>query len=98
MEVLAGMTSGMVGADLANLVNEAALLAVRRNKKTVGMPEFEEAVERVVAGLEKKNRLINAKEREILDKGAKILLEKEKIEGEELKALMNVSSTEPTEI
>ena len=66
VEVLAGMTSGMVGADLANLVNEAALLAVRRNKKKVGIPEFEEAVERVVAGLEKKNRLINPKEREIV--------------------------------
>ena len=64
--VLAGMTSGMVGADLANLVNEAALLAVRRNKKKASMPEFEEAVERVVAGLEKKNRLINPKERKIV--------------------------------
>jgi len=63
---LAGMTSGMVGADLANLVNEAALLAVRRSKKKAGMPEFEEAVERVVAGLEKKNRLINPREREIV--------------------------------
>ena len=63
---LAGMTSGMVGADLANLVNEAALLAVRRSKKKAGMAEFEEAVERVVAGLEKKNRLINPKEREIV--------------------------------
>jgi cell division protease FtsH len=64
--LLAGMTSGMVGADLANLVNEAALLAVRRNKKKAGMPEFEEAVERVVAGLEKKNRLINPMERKIV--------------------------------
>ena len=64
--VLAGMTPGMVGADLANLVNEAALLAVRRNKSDVGMPELEEAVERVVAGLEKKNRLINPKERKIV--------------------------------
>lgn len=63
---LAGMTPGMVGADLANLVNEAALLAVRRNKKKVGMPELTEAVERVVAGLEKKNRLINPREREIV--------------------------------
>jgi len=63
---LAGLTSGMAGADLANLVNEAALLAVRRGKKKAGMPEFEEAVERVVAGLEKKNRLINPKEREIV--------------------------------
>ena len=64
VEKLAAMTPGMVGADLANLVNEAALLAVRKKKKKVGMAEFEEAVERVVAGLEKKNRLINPKERE----------------------------------
>lgn len=66
LAVLAGMTSGMVGADLANLVNEAALLAVRRKKKKAGMAEFEEAVERVIAGLEKKNRLINPREREIV--------------------------------
>lgn len=66
VEKVAAMTPGMVGADLANLVNEAALLAVRRNKKEVGMPEFEEAVERVMAGLEKKNRLINKHEREIV--------------------------------
>ena len=63
---LASMTSGMVGADLANLVNEAALLAVRRDKKEVSMSEFEEAVERVMAGLEKKNRLINPEERKIV--------------------------------
>jgi cell division protease FtsH len=66
VDVLAGMTSGMVGADLANLVNEATLLSVRRKKSKVGMSEFEEAVERVVAGLEKKNRLINPKEKEIV--------------------------------
>ncbi|HVO67781.1 MAG TPA: ATP-dependent zinc metalloprotease FtsH [Syntrophales bacterium] len=66
VEKLANMTPGMVGADLANLVNEAALLAVRRDKKEVGMPEFEEAVERIIAGLEKKNRLINSSEREIV--------------------------------
>jgi cell division protease FtsH len=63
---VAAMTPGMVGADLANLVNEAALLAVRKNKKKVSMSEFEEAVERLIAGLEKKNRLINPKEREIV--------------------------------
>jgi len=63
---LANMTPGMVGADLANLVNEAALLAVRRKKKKVTMAEFEEAVERVMAGLEKKNRLINEEERKIV--------------------------------
>ena len=54
------------GADLANIVNEAALLAVRRNKEKVGMAEFEEAVERVVAGLEKKNQLMNPEERKIV--------------------------------
>jgi cell division protease FtsH len=63
---IAGMTPGMVGADLANIVNEAALLAVRKNKDQVEMADFEEAVERIVAGLEKKNRLINPKEREIV--------------------------------
>ena len=66
VERLAAMTPGMVGADLANLINEAALLAVRRDKHTVGMAEFEEAVERVVAGLEKKNRLINPEEKKIV--------------------------------
>ncbi len=66
IETIAGMTPGFVGADLANLVNEAALLAVRHNKDKVGMAELEAAVERIVAGLEKKNRLINEKEREIV--------------------------------
>jgi len=66
VKTIAGMTPGFVGADLANLVNEATLLAVRRNKKKVGMAEFQEAVERLIAGLEKKNRLINEKEREIV--------------------------------
>lgn len=66
VEIIAGMTPGFVGADLANLANEAALLAVRRNKDKVGMSEFQEAVERIIAGLEKKNRLINAMEKEIV--------------------------------
>ena len=66
IEKVASMTPGMVGADLANLVNEAALLAVRKNKQKVSLTEFEEAIERLVAGLEKKNRLINPKEREIV--------------------------------
>ena len=65
-EKIAAMTAGMVGADLANLINEAALLAVRRDKSRIGMAEVEEAVERVVAGLEKKNRLINTEEKEIV--------------------------------
>jgi cell division protease FtsH len=64
LEKLAAMTPGMVGADLANLINEAALLAVRRDKTEVGMPEFQEAIERIIGGLEKKNRLINVQERE----------------------------------
>jgi len=63
---LASMTAGMVGADLANLVNEATLLAVRGKKDKVEMAQFEEAVERVIAGLEKKNRLINPEERKIV--------------------------------
>jgi cell division protease FtsH len=63
---IAGMTSGMVGADLANIVNEGALLAVRREKPKVTQQDLEEAVERVVAGLEKKNRLINPEERRIV--------------------------------
>jgi cell division protease FtsH len=66
LDTIAGMTPGFVGADLANLVNEAALLAVRHNKDKVGIGEFQEAVERIIAGLEKKNRLINEKEREIV--------------------------------
>ncbi len=66
VDSIAGMTPGFVGADLANLVNEAALLAVRHGKDKVGMSEFQEAVERIVAGLEKKNRLINEKERRIV--------------------------------
>jgi cell division protease FtsH len=66
LEKLAAMTPGMVGADLANLANEAALLAVRRDRKEVGMAEFQEAVERIIGGLEKKNRLINRHEREVV--------------------------------
>ncbi|HOG06708.1 MAG: ATP-dependent zinc metalloprotease FtsH [Syntrophales bacterium] len=62
--ILANMTPGMVGADLANLINEAALLAVRAGRSVVAMKDFEEAVERIIAGLEKKNRLINPRERE----------------------------------
>jgi cell division protease FtsH len=63
---LAGMTPGFVGADLANVINEAALLAARRGKKAVGMAEMEEAIERIVAGLEKKTRVMNKQERRIV--------------------------------
>ncbi|MBI3245284.1 MAG: ATP-dependent metallopeptidase FtsH/Yme1/Tma family protein [Deltaproteobacteria bacterium] len=64
LETIAAMTPGFAGADLANIVNEATLLAVRRDKDKVGIAELQEAVERVVAGLEKKNRVLNAAEKE----------------------------------
>jgi cell division protease FtsH len=60
---VASITPGFVGADLANLVNEAALLAARAEKRAVGIGEFNEAVERVTAGLEKKNRVMNEDEK-----------------------------------
>ena len=63
---IASLTPGFVGADLANLVNEAALLAARKNKETVDSEEFDEAVDRVVGGLEKKNRVMSPKEKEIV--------------------------------
>jgi cell division protease FtsH len=66
VEKVAGLTPGFTGADLANLVNEAALLATRRNADAVSMADFNNAVERIVAGLEKRNRLLNPKEREIV--------------------------------
>jgi cell division protease FtsH len=64
LEVIAAMTPGFSGADLANIINEATLLTVRRNKEQVGLSELQEAVERVVAGLEKKNRVLNKMEKE----------------------------------
>ena len=60
---IASITPGFVGADLSNLVNEAALLAARAEKRAVGIREFNEAVERVTAGLEKKNRVMNEDEK-----------------------------------
>ncbi len=61
---VAGITPGFVGADLANLVNEAALLAARKGREAVGMDEFNEGVERVIAGLEKKQRVMRADEKQ----------------------------------
>jgi len=66
MEDLARQTPGFSGADLANLVNEGAILAGRRNKKTIGRSELQEAVERVIAGPEKKSRVISEKEKQIV--------------------------------
>jgi len=60
---VAAITPGFVGADLANLVNEAALLAARRGKTTVGLPEFEEGIERLIAGPEKRQRLLRREEK-----------------------------------
>jgi cell division protease FtsH len=63
LDVLAKQTPGFSGADLANLINEAAILAARRNKKTVSMPEMEEAIDRVIAGPERRSRIISEKEK-----------------------------------
>jgi len=64
--VLARGTPGFVGADIENMVNEAAILAARRNKKAIGMDEFQEAMERVIAGPERKSRLISDDEKKVL--------------------------------
>ena len=66
VEQIAALTPGFTGADLANLVNEATLLATRRKADAVSMDDFNNAIERIVAGLEKRNRLLNPKEREIV--------------------------------
>lgn len=66
VEQVAALTPGFTGADLANLVNEAALLATRRNADSVSLADFTAAIERLIAGLEKKNRLLNPKEREVV--------------------------------
>jgi len=63
LRLLASRTPGFTGADLANVVNEAALLAARREKNAVGMEELEEAIDRVVAGLERKSRVLSEKEK-----------------------------------
>ncbi len=65
VDVLARRTPGFTGADLSNLVNEAALLTARRNKKVIGMAELEESIERVVAGPERKSRVISERERRL---------------------------------
>jgi cell division protease FtsH len=65
-EQIAALTPGFTGADLANLVNEAALLATRRKASAVTMDDFNNAIERIVAGLEKRNRLLNPNERRVV--------------------------------
>ncbi|MBU1852872.1 MAG: ATP-dependent zinc metalloprotease FtsH [Candidatus Omnitrophica bacterium] len=66
LKSIARQTSGFSGADLANLSNEAALLAARRDKNNVGMEDMQESIERVIAGPEKKTRVINAEEKKIV--------------------------------
>ena len=66
IEAVASLTTGFSGADLANLVNEAALLATRRGADSVSMEDFVNAIERIIAGLEKKNKLINPQEKAVV--------------------------------
>ncbi len=66
LEQVAALTTGFSGADLANVINEAALLATRRRAEAVALADFTQAIERIIAGLEKRNRILNAKEREIV--------------------------------
>ena len=66
LEVIARRTPGFTGADLANLINEATLLAVRKGKDKVDNEEFEQAIDRIIAGLEKKNRMLNDREKKIV--------------------------------
>jgi cell division protease FtsH len=63
LDAIAGLTTGFTGADIANLVNEAAIVATRRNAPAVDLSDFTEAIERIVAGLEKKSRVLNPEER-----------------------------------
>jgi cell division protease FtsH len=66
MDIIAAQTPGMVGADLENLINEAAILAARRNKRTIGMDELVESIERVMAGPARRSRVLDASDRRIV--------------------------------
>ena len=66
LDVISRRTAGFSGADLANLVNEAALLAARRNKQQIGEPEFEESIERIISGPERKSRIIQDREKTVI--------------------------------
>lgn len=66
LRIIAARTPGFVGADLANVINEAALLAARAGKKQITLEDLEESIDRVIAGLEKKSRVLNKKEKEIV--------------------------------
>jgi cell division protease FtsH len=66
LDVVAKQTPGFVGADIENLVNEAAILAARRNRRSIGMDELQEAIERVIAGPERRSRIMSPREKEIV--------------------------------
>jgi cell division protease FtsH len=66
LEVIARQTPGFVGADIENLVNEAAILAARRNKKVIEMTDFEESIEKIIAGPERKSRVISDEEKQVI--------------------------------
>jgi cell division protease FtsH len=66
LEILAGQTPGFAGAEIANVCNEAALLAARKDKTVIEMEDFEQSIDRVIAGLEKKNKIISPEEREVI--------------------------------
>jgi len=66
LDIIAKQTPGFAGADIENLVNEAAILAARRNRRSISMSELQEAIERVIAGPERRSRLISAREKEIV--------------------------------
>jgi cell division protease FtsH len=66
LEILAGQTPGFAGAEIANVCNEAALLAARKDKDVIEMADFEQAIDRVIAGLEKKNKIISPEERKVI--------------------------------
>jgi cell division protease FtsH len=66
LEIIARQTPGFVGADIENLVNEAAILAARRNKKVIEMADFEESIEKIIAGPERKSRVISDEEKQII--------------------------------
>jgi len=66
LRTIAARTPGFVGADLANIINEAALLAARHDKEAIEMEDLEEAIERIIAGLEKKNRILSKREQQIV--------------------------------
>lgn len=66
LEILAGQTPGFAGAEIANVCNEAALLAARKDKDVIEMDDFEQSIDRVIAGLEKKNKIISPEEREVI--------------------------------